>query len=210
MSILWEESKCCRLCWEKLLKMKINLKEFLEGDFIPKEARIICVAGGSGSGKSFISKQIAEKVGANVLVVDDYIIPREITSDSNWDLPQCWDLNLLNENLRNFLSGEKFEKPIYDFKKGIILEYEPFESSDRIVVEGLYALHDLIVPHADFSIFVESSEEVRLARVVKRDFLERKEYNEEKVTKRWKETTQPMFEEFVQLQREKADLIILN
>ena len=188
----------------------IGLTDFLEGNFIPEDAKVICVAGGSGSGKSFVAKQIAEKVGARILAMDDYILPREITGNSNWDLPRCWDLKLLDANLKDFLEGKKFEKPIYDFKEGVISEYETVESEDKFIIEGLYALHDLVIPHADFCIFVESSEDVRLARVVKRDFLERSGYDEGEITKRWNKTIQPTFLEYVDSQKEKADLIILN
>ena len=210
MSDLWEVCRGKGLCWEELLKMKLDIKDFLEGDFIPEDARVICVAGGSGSGKSFVAKQIAEKIGAKTLTMDDYIIPREITGNSNWDLPRCWDLKLLDTNLRDFLEGKKFEKPIYDFKEGVISEYETVESGDKFIIEGLYALHNLIIPHVDFCIFVESPEDVRLARVVKRDFLERSGYNEEKITKRWNETIQPAFLEYVEPQKGKADLVLLN
>jgi len=192
--------------------MKVDLKSFLEdiNSYIPDDAKIICVAGGSGSGKSFIAKKIAEKIGARVLAIDDYIIPEKITKDNNWDLPECWNLNLLDANLRDFLIGKEFRKPVYDFKKGIISKYETFESGGKLVMEGLHALHNSIIEHMNFSIFIESPESVRLARIVKRNLLERNHSDEAKIVKRWNEVVQPTFENLVLPQKEKADLIILN
>lgn len=188
----------------------ISLVDFLVGDFIPEAVKVIGIAGGSGSGKSYIAKRIAEKIDARILVVDDYIIPEKITKDSNWDLPECWNLDLLDANLKDFLAGRDFQKPVYDFKSGLIDRYETFEAGGQIVVEGLYSLYGALVNHVDLSIFVDSLEDVRLGRVIKRDFVERSGHNEAKITKRWDGMVQPAYLEYVAGQREKADLILIN
>ena len=190
----------------------VGLNRFLTSvdEFVPSDARVVGIAGGSGSGKSYVARLVAEGVGARMISVDDYIIPEKITKDSNWDLPECWDLDLLDMNLRDFLSGRDFEKPVYSFKSGLIDRYEDFESGGRVVVEGLYALCDLIAGRVDFSIFVDSSEDIRLARVVKRDTMERNKYDEAKIVERWNRTIQPAFLEYVESQRDGADLVLLN
>ncbi len=190
--------------------MELSIEDFFEGDFIPKDVIVICVAGGSGSGKSFVAERIADKVGARVLAMDDYILPNKITRDSNWDLPECWDLDLLNANLKSFLDGRGFKKPVYDFRNGGISKYEVFEAGGRIVVEGLHSLHDLVFSYSDFSVFVESPESVRLARVVKRDFSERGGYNESRIKERWNNTIQSAFLKYVDSQKWKVDFIVLN
>lgn len=189
---------------------RIGLDDFLKGDFILDDVRVVGVAGGSGSGKSYVAGRIADKIGARVLVVDDYIVPKEITKGGNWDLPKCWDLDLLNENLSDFSFGRSFEKPVYDFRTGKIGRYETFESGGVIVVEGLYALHNSIIEHIDFSIFVDSPKDVRLGRVVKRDFLDRSGYDEAKITQRWNESVQPTFLKHVESQKIGADLVLTN
>ncbi len=194
------------------MKRVVSFENFLENinNHIPDNAKIISVGGGSGSGKSFIAKQIADKIGAKILAMDDYIIPGKITKDSNWDLLECWDLSLLDTNLRDFLAGKIFKKPVYNFKKSIISGYERFEPADKIIVEGLYALDDLIIKHIDFSIFIDSPESIRLERVLKRDILERNHNNNNKIIRRWNKTIQPAFEKFIQQKKDNVDLIILN
>ena len=103
---------------------EIGLDDFLNGDFVSSDMNIIGIAGGSGSGKSYIAEHIADKFGARVLAVDDYMISKEITKGGNWDLPKCWNLNLLGENLRDFEFGRDFKKPIYDFNTGKIRSEE--------------------------------------------------------------------------------------
>ena len=221
MSDLWEVCEGKSLCWEELLNLYkfsdiflsmgiTGLDDFLEGDFIPDDARIICVAGGSGSGKSFVARRIAEKLGAKILAVDDYIIPEKIVKGSNWDLPECWDLKLLDANLKDFLEGKSFEKPIYDFTGNDVLKREVFESGGKVVVEGLYSLYGPLMAHTDYSIFVDCSEDVRLGRVIKRDLSERAGRNEAEIVKQWRDTIQPMFLEYVESQRGDADLILSN
>ena len=188
----------------------ISLDDFLAGDFISEDAKVIGIAGGSGSGKSYIARQIADKIGARILTVEEYITPKTITPASNWDLPECWDLRLLDENLGDFLKGKGFEKPVYGFKTGVIDRYETVESGGRILVEGLYSLYGFLADHIDCSIFVDAPADVRLARVVKRDFVERSGHNEAKITKRWNGTVQPAYLGYVEPQKEKADLIIIN
>ena len=103
-----------------------------------------------------------------------------------------------------------FKKPIYDFNTGKISGDETFESGGRIVVEGLYALHDSIIKYFDFSVFVDSSEDVRLERRVKRDFVERSNKFRDEIVRQWRETVQPTFLEYVEPQRERADLVLFN
>ena len=189
--------------------MELNLSDFLKGDFIPEGIRVICVAGGSGSGKSFVAGKIAEKIGARLLGVDDYIISEKIIKGANWDLPECWNLNLLREHLGFFLEGKEFVKPIYNFGNSDSSS-EVFVPGGVIVVEGVYALCDSISGFSDFSIFVDSPEDVRLRRRIKRDSVERSNHGEDRIVRQWNETIQPTFLKCVEQQRAKSDLIIIN
>ena len=121
----------------QILKTKNFLKDC--NDYL-NSAGIISIAGGSGSGKSYFSKKLAKKIDARILSLDDYIIPEMITPDSNWDLPECWNLNLVRSNLNSFIQDKKFIKPIYNFKTGNNNHYEIIPSDKPIILEGLYSL----------------------------------------------------------------------
>jgi uridine kinase len=190
--------------------LTLKIKDFLENGFryIPPQTRIISVAGGSGSGKSCFSKELCEKINAQVIELDDYIIPETITPESNWDLPGCWDLGLTRKHLEIFLKGNEFKKPVYHFKKGTNNEYEVIYPGKPIILEGLYSLHDSLKDLIELGIFMDISEKERLNRVLKRDILERGKKTQEKIIKRWNETIQPAYLNLVEPQKNKADFIL--
>ena len=175
---------------------------------LPSNARIISIAGGSGSGKTYFSEKLSQRMNVKVMKLDDYIIPRTINKDSNWDLPTCWDLKLVKDHLQKFSKRKRFSKPIYDFKTGTNSKSEIIYPSKQIILEGLYALHDSLIGLVDFSIYLEGSEERRLNRVLERDLVERGTKTRKKILKRWNETVQPTYESLVEPQSKKADIIL--
>lgn len=189
----------------------INVVEFLAdiGDHlkIEKKPFILGIAGGSGSGKSYISKRILEHVEGKILSVDDYY--KNGSEGCNFDVPRQLDLELLREHLEMLQKGETIKKPIYDFKTHSRIGEEDFKVEGVIILEGLFALNNLFIDILDFRIFVEAPEEVRLERRMKRDVLERGRTGES-VLKQWKETVEPNFVKHILPQKEIADLLILN
>ena len=189
----------------------IKTEDFLRNfsEYISSKPRIIAVAGGSGSGKSYISKKLSEEIDARVIELDHYIIPEKITCKSNWDLPECWNLDLVRSNLNEFMAGELFRKPVYDFKTGTNHRHEIIYPNKTLVLEGLYALHESIYGLAGLGIFIDISEEERLNRVLKRDIIERGRKTMEGIIKRWNNTIQPAYLRFVEPQKNKADIILI-
>lgn len=168
------------------------------------------VAGGSGSGKSYVAKKICEKLGECLIVsMDDYIIPEKVSSSDNWDLPEIWDLKKIKQDIINLHKGIEIKKPIYDFSKHSIKDYEKVFPKGVIIVEGIYSLHKVFEDFLDFRIFVDADEGVRLKRRIKRDF-ESRGRTEDKVRKKWESTVQPMYLKFVNPQKEVANLILNN
>ncbi len=194
--------------------MKITAKELLENlntyIKVDKKPFIIGVAGGSGSGKSFIARKICEKIKDCVLIsMDDYIIPEKILSSSNWDLPDNWDLDKIRKNIFDLHSGKKIEKPVYDFSAHLISSQETVKPCRVIIIEGIYALHSIFQDFLDFRIFIDASENVRLERRIKRDIAKRGK-TEKSVREKWRESVQPVYVEKVVLQKQVADVVVLN
>jgi uridine kinase len=187
----------------------IKIKDFLKNSLnYTNGSKLISVSGGSGSGKSYFSNDLSKIINAKVIKLDDYIIPQKITKKSNWDLPECWDLDMIRENLEKYLKGKSFRKPIYNFKRGTNHKSENIFPGKPLILDGLYSLYDPIVDLADYKIFVDVDEKERLNRVLKRDIIERGNKTEEKILKRWNETIQPTYLEFVEPQKYKADIVL--
>ena len=193
--------------------MEINIKEFLENIEqhikLGEEVFIVGISGGSGSGKTYAAGKISEKLkDAIVFDMDDYIDGEKVKASENWDLPEIWRLDLLKEDLVKLKKGENIKKPIYDFTKHRRANFEDFKSKRIIILEGNYALHDLFLDLLDLKIFVDISEDIRLQRRVERDVKERGR-TKEQVLEKWKDFVQPTYLEFVEPQKEKADLIFV-
>jgi uridine kinase len=189
-----------------MLDIKGNIN-FLE--VTPDKKILIGVSGGSGSGKTFISKKIAEKLNAKLLSMDDYIIYEKVKTSKNWDIPEIWDLELLKKHLNEIKKGNDFEKPVYDFSKREEGKMENFKHERIVVVEGNFALHNLFSDLYDFKIFVDASEKVRLERRLGRD-VKKRGRTREQILQKWREFVQPMYLRHIEPQKAIADLIVRN
>jgi len=189
--------------------MQITSQEFLAeiNKFIvpTKTPFIIAIAGGSGSGKSYISKRIAEAYQALVISTDDYYIR---TGNKNKDIPSELNLDLLRKNLEDLIAGKPTEKPIYTFGNKQDSK-EIIHPNKVILVDGIFALNPKLADLEDLRIFVDSPEQVRLTRRLKRDSEERN-YPRERTEQAWRETVQPMYLQWVLPQKSIADMIIDN
>ena len=189
----------------------VTAADFLRNvnNYCPGEDSVIAVAGGSGSGKSYIAREIVKIIGGRVISLDDYIIPEKIVSGGNWDLPDVYDLGMARRTLGALSRGENFDKPIYDFEQGIIGGYETVSPGKPIVFEGLHTIGDYFEKFIDFGIFVGAGEKIRLNRRLSRDVAERGQGVEE-IKARWNGTVEPTFREHIASQAYDADLVVIN
>ena len=84
---------------------------------------IIGIAGGTGSGKSTVARNVAAALGdASVAFIDMdayYLDNVRLTLEErkkvNWDHPNAFDWELLVSQLGKLAGGEAIDKPVYDF-----------------------------------------------------------------------------------------------
>jgi uridine kinase len=110
---------------------------------------VIGVAGGSGSGKSTVTREVLASIGpemAAVVMQDDYYRDQSHMSlddrrKTNYDHPQAFDWPLMMQQVQALCRGEPIEMPVYDFplhnrsSKTITVKPAPV-----IVIEGLFAV----------------------------------------------------------------------
>jgi uridine kinase len=193
--------------------MVVSCKKFLKKiqEYIKPEEKpfIIGVAGGSGSGKTFISEKIAQKFRTKILSIDDYIIGEKIKQQDNWDLPEIWNLELLQKHLSQLKKGKIIQKPSYNFSKHQTQNLIPFPPQEIIILEGLHSLNPVLLPFLNFKIFIDSAESVRLNRRISRDTKERGR-TKSQIIKKWNSTVQPTYLTHILPQKNNANLTILN
>ncbi|MGB1698613.1 MAG: uridine kinase [Nannocystaceae bacterium] len=178
---------------------------------------IVGIAGGSGSGKTTVSRKIVEGLPSTLVSTiqhDAYYRDRPDLDDDaraavNYDHPDSLETVLLVEHLQQLRSGESVEAPLYNFKdhrrSKSRLRIEP---SPVIVVEGILVLADpKLRAMFDISLFVDTAADIRAFRRIKRDMEERGR-TFESIRAQYYDTVRPMHLAFVEPSKLHADLII--
>ncbi len=177
---------------------------------------VIGIAGGSGSGKSTITKILAEKFGTDVTVIrhDDYYkVQDELTYEErckiNYDHPDAFDTSMLCDHLEKLKSGEAVVAPVYDFTvHNRSKKTQLIHPSKVIIIDGILVLQDKRLRDLmDIKIFVDTDADVRVLRRIKRDFYERAR-SLDSVIAQYLDTVKPMHELYVEPSKKYADVII--
>lgn len=178
---------------------------------------VIGVSGGSGSGKSSVSSKMLEAFeGLSVMLLqqDSYYknqsnLPFEERLKTNYDHPLAFDNDLFFEHLTTLINGGTIEKPVYDFTNHTRSEETVIECSrDVIIVEGILILDDKRIRDLmDIKVYVDTDDDIRLARRILRDINERGR-SVDSVIKQYVEVVKPMFHQFIEPTKRYADIIV--
>ena len=177
---------------------------------------VIGVAGGTGSGKTTLTRRLKERFGDEMTVIshDNYYkahddMTYEERSRLNYDHPDAFDTDLLVEHIKALRAGETVACPVYDFTQhNRSKETLLIAPTGVIVVEGILIfadskLRDLM----DVKIFVDTDADVRILRRIVRDVRKRGRSLESVVTQ-YLTTVKPMHEQFVEPSKRFADVIV--
>lgn len=180
---------------------------------------IIGIAGGTGSGKTTVVRQIVDELPegeVTVLSQDSYYKDTSHLSYDervkiNFDHPRAIDFELLCKHLEQLKSNQTIKQPVYSFVKhnrtGDVIVTKPRKV---VIVEGILILtHPEIRELFDIKIYVHADSDERLIRRLKRDISERGRDLDE-VLDRYQNTLKPMHQQFIEPTKEYADLIIPN
>lgn len=180
---------------------------------------LIIVAGGSASGKSTVVASILKKSNSDDILdinQDDYYkdqrdIPMEQRILVNYDHPESIDNDVLYQDLLSLLKGEIIKKPTYDYVNHTRSEvYERIAPKKVIILEGILSLTDERLRNlADIKVFVESDDDTRFIRRLKRDLVERGR-SLDSIIHQYVTTVKPMHHKFVKPTKRYADIIIPN
>jgi uridine kinase len=182
-----------------------------------KKPVVIGVAGGSGSGKTSVTKLIYEQFkGHSILMLEqDYYykdqshLPFEQRLNTNYDHPLAFDNDLLIDHLKTLLNHESIEKPIYDYKLHTrsedVIVVEP---KDVIILEGILILEDeRLRDLMDIKLFVDTDADLRIIRRILRDMKERGR-SLDSVIEQYISIVRPMHNQFIEPTKRYADIII--
>ena len=178
---------------------------------------VMGVAGGSGSGKSTVVREVRrllEPRATSVIHHDAYYrnlahIPFEEREDVNFDHPDSLETELMVRHVELLLQGNPVELPTYDFSTHTRnAETERIDPTPVLVLDGILALSDeRLRSLMDLKVFVDTDADVRLIRRLRRDMRKRGR-SADSVIRQYEATVRPMHREFVEPSRRYADLVV--
>ncbi|KQU17188.1 uridine kinase [Bacillus sp. Leaf13] len=182
-----------------------------------KKPVVIGVTGGSGSGKTSVTRSIFEFFqGHSILMIEqDYYykdqshLPFEERLKTNYDHPLAFDNDLLIEHLNALLRNETIEKPVYDYsihtRSDEVITVEP---QDVIILEGILVLEDERLRNLmDMKLYVDTDADLRILRRMTRDIKERGR-SIDSVIEQYISVVRPMHNQFIEPTKRYADIII--
>jgi uridine kinase len=155
---------------------------------------LIGLAGGTASGKTSVCELVVKGLGLDLesagagpphtvlISMDSFYKPltkeqQELAHKSmyNFDHPDAFDFDLLLDTLQRLKKGEDVEIPSYSFVTHSRLdETVPITRPEIVLFEGIFALYDeRIRDQMDMKVFVDTDDDLRLARRIRRDIAER-------------------------------------
>lgn len=178
---------------------------------------VIGIAGGSGSGKSTVLRRVVQAFGPRRIAVldhDSYYydlshLPAEQRAGFNFDHPDALETGLMRAHLDRLLQGDGIDKPVYDFSTHSRTDRTTrIEPRPVIIIEGILVLAEpLLRERMDIKIFVDTADDIRLMRRIRRDLDERGR-SIQSVLDQYEQTVRPMHIEFVEPSKRMADVII--
>lgn len=181
-----------------------------------KKPIVVGVTGGSGSGKTTVTKAIYDYFqGHSILMLEqDYYykdqshLPMQERRKTNYDHPLAFDTDLLIEHLKMLLNYEIIEKPVYDYtidtRSSEVIIQEPKEV---IILEGILILEDPRLRELmDIKVYVDTDDDIRFIRRLTRDINDRGR-TMESVIDQYLSVVKPMHNEFIEPTKKFADII---
>lgn len=178
---------------------------------------IIGIAGGTGSGKSTVARNVAQALHAESVAfidMDAYYLnyahlPLAERRKINWDHPDAFDWELLVAQLQRLTAGEPIDKPVYDFVSHTRSERTVVvPPAHVIVIDGILLFSDSRVRElCDVKVFVDADPDIRLIRRIRRDMSRRGRPLDE-ILDQYLTTVQPMHLQFVEPTKRYADVIV--
>ena len=177
---------------------------------------VVGIAGGTGSGKTTITKKLMQRFGGDVSVIyhDNYYkahhnMSYEERSKLNYDHPDSFDTDLLIQAVKDLKAGRSVTCPVYDYtihdRSDKVIVVKP---AKVIIVEGILIFQSReLCQQMDIKIYVDTDADVRILRRIVRDVRDRGR-SLDSVVNKYLSTVKPMHEQFVEPSKRNADIII--
>ncbi len=178
---------------------------------------VIGITGGSGSGKTSVTRAIMKEFeGRSIVRIEQDSYYRDQSDMSfedrlktNYDHPMAFDNVLFANQIKQLFEGKSINKPIYDYTIHTrSSKTELIEPADVIILEGLLVLEDAMLREImDIKLYVDTDADLRIIRRILRDTKER-DRTYESVIDQYVSVVRPMHNQFIEPSKRYADIII--
>ncbi|MFT8713702.1 MAG: uridine kinase [Leuconostoc pseudomesenteroides] len=178
---------------------------------------VIGVTGGSGSGKTTVSRELVARIPDNSAILlqqdayyrDQSEKPFEERVKTNYDHPDSFETDLFVADLERLLAREAIDKPVYDYEQHTrssdVIHVMP---ADVIIVDGVLLFNDKRVRDLlDLKVYVDTDDDIRFLRRLERDIEERGR-TVRGVIEQYLATVKPMYHQFVEPTKRYANIIV--
>jgi len=182
-----------------------------------KKTILIGIAGGTGSGKTSVANAILAEFSPSEVVLiqqDSYYhdlkhLHIDERATVNFDHPDAVDFNEMCENLQSLIDGQTVQLPMYNFNTHTRTDDTLTIGNHHIIVlEGILALFDEKIRNMmDIKLYVDTPDDIRIIRRIKRD-INKRGRTFESVVDQYYNTVRPMHQQFVEPSKKYADVII--
>ncbi len=181
---------------------------------MPPKRKAVClgVAGGSGSGKSWLAGFLKGKLGARVVTIcqdwyyhDKSGLSQDERQRLNLDHPKAIESALMAAQVAELRAGRAIDAPRYEYATQARLKQRVHvEPADLVILDGLLVLHEKRLRELmDFSVFIEVPDDIRLLRRVRRDSVQRR-IDLEETLRLYEHCVKPMHDRFIKPSAEHA------
>ena len=177
---------------------------------------VIGIAGGTGSGKTTLMKNLIAEFSNDVTVLshDNYYkrhdeLTYEERCQLNYDEPAALETDLMARHLDLLRQGQAIDCPVYDFTvHNRSQETVRIVPKSVIIVEGILIFENQPLRELmDIRIFVDTDADVRLCRRIKRD-VNKRGRSLESVLTQYQDTVKPMHERYVEPSKKFAHMVV--
>ena len=178
---------------------------------------LIGICGASGSGKSTLADELATMVNRSILIINQdayYLNHPDLSFEErcrlNYDEPSIFDHDLLLEDVKKLLAGERVPRKQYDYANHCRADLpgECMEPHDVIIVEGIHAFYDArLRAMMDLKLYMHVESDICLLRRIERDIKERGRQIDN-ISMQYTTTVKPMFDQYIRNYEQYADVIV--
>ncbi|MDV8935794.1 uridine kinase [Leuconostoc sp.] len=178
---------------------------------------VIGVTGGSGSGKTTVSRELVARIAdyhpvflqQDAYYRDQSDKPFAERIKTNYDHPDSFETDLFVADLQRLLRHRSINKPVYDYEQHTrSSEVITVASSDVIIVDGVLLFNDSRVRDLlDLKVYVDTDDDIRFLRRLERDIEERGR-TVHGVIEQYLQTVKPMYHQFVEPTKRYANIIV--